>query len=40
MPQIVDWIDTALQNPDDEAFLADIRNNINDFMGNFPLFSW
>ena len=38
MEQIVDYIDTALMNNENEAMLADIRKNINEWMGNFPLY--
>jgi glycine hydroxymethyltransferase len=38
MEQIVDYIDTALMNNENEAMLADIRKNINDWMGKFPLY--
>jgi glycine hydroxymethyltransferase len=38
MEQIVDYIDTALMNNENEAMLADIRKNINDWMVKFPLY--
>ncbi|MCF8429402.1 MAG: serine hydroxymethyltransferase [Bacteroidia bacterium] len=37
MEQIVDYIDTALMNNENEAMLADIRKNINTWMGKYPL---
>jgi glycine hydroxymethyltransferase len=38
MEQIVDYIDTALMNNENEAMLADIRKNINTWMSKFPLY--
>lgn len=38
MEQIVDYIDTALMNNENETKLADIRKNINDWMVKFPLY--
>jgi len=38
MEQIVDYIDTALMNIENETMLADIRKNINEWMGKFPLY--
>ena len=38
MEQIVDYIDTALMNNDNETTLADIRKNINTWMAKFPLY--
>jgi glycine hydroxymethyltransferase len=38
MEQIVDYIDTALMNNENETMLADIRKNINEWMGKFPLY--
>ena len=38
MEQIVDYIDTALMNNENEAMLADIRKNINEWMVKFPLY--
>lgn len=38
MEQIVDYIDTALMNNENEAMLADIRKNINEWMGKYPLY--
>ncbi|MES2655633.1 MAG: serine hydroxymethyltransferase [Bacteroidota bacterium] len=38
MEQIVDYIDIALMNNENEAKLADIRKNINDWMVKFPLY--
>lgn len=38
MEQIADYIDTALMNNDNEAMLADIRKNINNWMVKYPLY--
>lgn len=38
MEQIVDYIDTALMNNENEAMLADISKNINEWMVKFPLY--
>lgn len=38
MPQIVDFIDTALMNPDDEALLKKLARSVNEFMKQFPLY--
>lgn len=38
MEQIADYIDTALMNNDNEAMLADIRKNINNWMIKYPLY--
>ncbi len=38
MEQIVDYIDIALMNNENETKLADIRKNINDWMVKFPLY--
>ncbi|MES2380810.1 MAG: serine hydroxymethyltransferase [Bacteroidota bacterium] len=38
MEQIVDYIDIALMNNENESKLADIRKNINDWMVKFPLY--
>jgi glycine hydroxymethyltransferase len=38
MEQIADYIDTALMNNDNDAMLADIRKNINNWMVKYPLY--
>lgn len=38
MEQIVDYIDIALMNNENETKLADIRKSINDWMVKFPLY--
>ena len=38
MLQIVDWIDTILMNADDELMLTNIKNEVNEFMKQFPLY--
>ena len=39
MEQIVEWIDQLLQNPDDEAGIAEIRKAVNNYMTKFPLYA-
>ena len=39
MPQIVDFIDKALMNPDDEALLKQLAGSVNEFMKQFPLYA-
>lgn len=36
--QIVEWIDAALSQPENENFLADIRKEVNAHMAQFPLY--
>ncbi|TXB64474.1 serine hydroxymethyltransferase [Phaeodactylibacter luteus] len=36
--QIVEWIDAALSQPENEAFLSDIRKEVNTHMAQFPLY--
>jgi glycine hydroxymethyltransferase len=38
MEKIVDYIDAALMNNENETMLADIRKNINNWMGKYPLY--
>ncbi len=38
MAQIVDWIDKVLMSPEDEALLAKIKGEVNEFMTGFPLY--
>ncbi len=37
--QVVDWIDAAIMNKDNESMLTDIRHKVNGFMANFPLYA-
>jgi glycine hydroxymethyltransferase len=39
MNQIAQWIDDALIHKEDESKLRKIRNEVNAFMGKFPLFN-
>lgn len=39
MNQIAQWIDDALIHRDDDSKLKKIKNEVNAFMGKFPLFS-
>jgi len=38
MEKIVDWIDNLLMNTEDEALISKIKQEVNDFMKNFPLY--
>ena len=40
MPQLVDWIDQVLSDPDNEAVIQKVRSEVNAFMKEFPLFAW
>ena len=37
--QTVEWIDKAIQNAENEAKLLDIRQEINAYMEQFPLYA-
>jgi glycine hydroxymethyltransferase len=39
MAQIVHWIDLLLMNADDEAIITQTKNEVNEFMKQFPLYS-
>jgi glycine hydroxymethyltransferase len=38
MDNIVNMLDRVLMNPDDEATISDVRNEVKDFMKQFPLY--
>lgn len=38
MPQLVDWINRILTNPDNESIIRSTRHEINTFMEQFPLY--
>lgn len=38
MPFVVDAIDKALMNADDESLIDNIRKQVNEFMNQFPLY--
>jgi glycine hydroxymethyltransferase len=38
--QIVEFIDEVMSNIDDEGTISKVRKNVNDLMGQFPLFGW
>lgn len=38
MPQVVEWIDSLLTDPDNEQKIASVRSEVNRFMGQFPLY--
>jgi glycine hydroxymethyltransferase len=37
--QVVEWIDAAIMHKDNDTMLTDIRNKVNSFMANFPLYA-
>ena len=38
MDKIADLLDRVISNPDDEAVIAEVKEEINDWMESFPLF--
>jgi glycine hydroxymethyltransferase len=38
MSTVVDFIDRVLMNADDEAVIAAVKNEVHEFMGQFPLY--
>lgn len=38
MPQLVDWINRILTNPDNESIIQSTRHEVNTFMKQFPLY--
>lgn len=38
MPQIVEWIDELIMDPDNEQKLTSVRASVNQFMQQFPLY--
>ena len=40
MPVIVDLIDEVLSNIDNESVIENVRDKVNEMMGEFPLFAW
>ncbi len=38
MLQVVNWLDKVLMSPDDEALIAKVRGEINEYMGGFDLY--
>jgi glycine hydroxymethyltransferase len=38
MTTVVDFIDRVLTNADDEAVIAAVKNDVQEFMGQFPLY--
>lgn len=38
MPQIVEWIDELLMDPDNEQKISSVRTAVNQFMQQFPLY--
>ena len=40
MPEIVELIDTVLQNPESDANIASVREKVNAIMNDYPIFAW
>jgi glycine hydroxymethyltransferase len=40
IPQIVDYIDAAITNSNDESKLASIKTGVKEMMAQKPLFTW
>jgi glycine hydroxymethyltransferase len=40
IPQIVDMIDRAIENSEDEPVLQEIKSEVHELMSGLPLFSW
>ena len=40
MPEIVELIDTVLQNPESDANIAIVREKVNSIMKDYPIFAW
>ena len=40
MPEIVELIDTVLQNPERDANIASVREKVNSIMKDYPIFAW
>jgi glycine hydroxymethyltransferase len=38
MPRVVEWIDSLITDPDNEAKLDSVRTEVNQFMKQFPLY--
>jgi glycine hydroxymethyltransferase len=38
MPQIVNWIDRVLMDADNEATIASVKGEVNEYMKSFPLY--
>lgn len=38
MPQIVEWIDELLADADNEKKISEVKNSVNQFMKQFPLY--
>jgi glycine hydroxymethyltransferase len=38
MQQVVNWLDRVLLSPDDEAVIATVKGEVNEFMKAFPLY--
>lgn len=40
MVKIVDLIDRVLSNADDSTVIAEVRQQVNDMMNDYPMFAW
>lgn len=40
IPKIVDFIDRAIENPEDEPVLTEVKAEVHELMSGLPLFTW
>ena len=40
MLEIAEMIETVLNNPEDEAVIASVRQRVNETMKNYPIFAY
>jgi glycine hydroxymethyltransferase len=38
MAQVVNWLDAVLLAPEDEALIARVKGEVNEFMSGFPMY--
>ena len=36
--QVIEWIDHVVKNIDNDSAIKEVRNNVNNYMTNFPLY--
>ena len=40
MPEIVEMIDTVLQDPENLAVIKTVKDKVNGIMKDYPMFAW
>ncbi|MCL4132711.1 UNVERIFIED_CONTAM: hypothetical protein GTU68_023845 [Idotea baltica] len=40
MKQVAEFIDRVLMNHDKESIIDQVRNDVNEYMSDFPMFTW